>query len=78
METQFNMKLQMNYLQKDKSAHMLKCGRVINSSYKVFARPTIAHLNKYWHVWAHASAIAHHSLTGLVCVGDWQIQIIFT
>ena len=27
---------------------------------------TIAHLNKYWHVWARASVIACHSLTGLV------------
>ena len=27
---------------------------------------TIAHLNKYWCVWVHASAIAHHSLTGLI------------
>ena len=25
----------------------------------------IARLNKYWHVWVHASAIAQHSLTGL-------------
>ena len=32
METQRNMKLQMNDLQKDQSAHLLKC---CNSSYKV-------------------------------------------
>ena len=35
METQLNMKLQMNYLQKDNLAHLLKCWHVINSSYKV-------------------------------------------
>ena len=35
METQLNMKLQMNYLQQYKWAHLLKCWREINSSYKV-------------------------------------------
>ena len=35
METQLNMKLQMNYLQKDNWAHLLKGWHVINSSYKV-------------------------------------------
>ena len=29
---------------------------------------TIACLKKYWHVWAHASAITRHSLTGLTTV----------
>ena len=29
------MKLQLNYLQKDISAHLLKCWHAINSSYKV-------------------------------------------
>ena len=32
METQLKMKLQMNYLQKDDSAFLLKCWRVIDSS----------------------------------------------
>ena len=36
METQVNMKLQMNYLQKDNWAHLLKCWHAINLSYKVF------------------------------------------
>ena len=35
METQLNIKLQMNYLQKDKRAHLLKFWPGINSSYKV-------------------------------------------
>ena len=35
METQFNMKLQMNYLQKDNWEHLLKGWCVINLSYKV-------------------------------------------
>ena len=35
METQLNMKLQMNYLQKDDWAHLLKCWHVINSSYEI-------------------------------------------
>ena len=35
MEIQLNMQLQMNYLQKDNRAHLLKCWRVVNLSYKV-------------------------------------------
>ena len=35
METQLNMKLQMNYLQKDNWGHLLKSWRAINPSYKV-------------------------------------------
>ena len=35
METQLNLKLQMNYLQKDTLALLLKCWHVINSSYKL-------------------------------------------
>ena len=35
MESQLNIKLQMNYLQKDNWAHLLKCWHGINSSYKV-------------------------------------------
>ena len=30
-----NMKLQMNYLEKDYLAHLIKCWHVINLSYKV-------------------------------------------
>ena len=35
MENELNMKLQMNYLQKDNCAHLLRRLRTINSSYKV-------------------------------------------
>ena len=35
METQLNMKLQMNYLRKDNWAYLLKCWHAINSSYKI-------------------------------------------
>ena len=35
MVAQRNLKLQVNYLQKDNWAHLLKCWYVINSSYKV-------------------------------------------
>ena len=35
METQINMKLQMNYLQKYNWTHLLKCWHAINSSYEV-------------------------------------------
>ena len=31
-----------------------------------FARATMKHLNKYWRMWACASAITRHSLTGLL------------
>ena len=44
----------MNYLQKDNRA-------LIQS----FARVKIARRNKYWRVWARASALVQHSLTGL-------------
>ena len=59
MENQIVMKLQMDYLEKDNWAHLLKRWHAINSC------ATIARLNKYWRVWTRASAIAHHSLTGL-------------
>ena len=36
METQLNMKLQMNYCQKDNWAHLLKCWGAINLSYNIF------------------------------------------
>ena len=35
METQVNMKLQMNYLQKDNWEHLLKRWHAINLSYNV-------------------------------------------
>ena len=35
METRLNIKLQMNYLQKDNWGHLLKLWYAINSSYKV-------------------------------------------
>ena len=35
MESQLNIKLQMNYLQKDNWAHLLKCWCAINLSYTV-------------------------------------------
>ena len=35
METQLNMKLPMNYLQKDNWAHLVKCWPAINLLYKV-------------------------------------------
>ena len=35
METQLNMKLQMNYLQKGNWEHLLKCWHEIKLSYKV-------------------------------------------
>ena len=59
METQLNVKLQMNYLQNDNWAFLQKWRRVINWSYII---ATIPHLNKYWCVWARASVIARHSL----------------
>ena len=36
METQLNMKLYMNYFQKDNWAHLLKCWGAINLSYNIF------------------------------------------
>ena len=65
METQLNMKLQMNYLQKDNSAFLLKCWCVI---------ATTARLNKYWRVWARASMIARHSLTGLCIILYYNVN----
>ena len=50
METQLNIKLQMDYLEKDNWAHLLKHWRAIPSSYKILhvrRQP-----NKYWRVWA--------------------------
>ena len=36
MKTQHNMKLQMNYFEKDNWVNMMQCWLGINSSYKVF------------------------------------------
>ena len=38
-----------------------------------FERAMVAHLNKYWCVGARATAIAHHSLTGLLIVNCFGI-----
>ena len=42
METQLNMEMHMNYLQKDNCAHLLKHWRAMNSSYKVL------HVRRYY------------------------------
>ena len=39
--------------------------------YILFVCAMIACLNKYWHVWVHASAITYHSLTYLF----WHVYI---
>ena len=43
----------------------MKCWHAISHNTK-FTCAAIACLNKYWHVWARASAMAHYSLTGLL------------
>ena len=74
IETLLNMKLQMNYLQKDNWAHLLKCWHTINLAY-VLHMQQIACLNKYWYVWVHTSAIACHSLTGLMRWKAWFVSL---
>ena len=71
METQLNVKLQMNYLQNDNWAFLQKWRRVINWSYIIFKLATIPHLNKCWCVWARASVIARHSLQA------WETKPLF-
>ena len=73
-ETLLSMKLQMNYLQKDNWAHLLKCWYTINLAY-VLHMQQIACLNKYWYVWVHTSAIACHSLTGLMRWKTWFVSL---
>ena len=74
IETLLNMKLQMNYLQKDNWALLLKCWHTINLAYVLHMRQ-IACLNRYWHMWVHASAITCHSLTGLMRWKAWFVSL---